>query len=77
MADQLDREAVLAEMTQKAKDFEALLALLSQKGYIPKKQRVKRQVIYKTKFVTRKPRTKKEKASEAEGAGEEAGPTTS
>lgn len=55
-----DRKAMLDELQQKVKDFEALLDLLNQRGYFPKKARVKKQVIYKTKFITRKPRTKKE-----------------
>lgn len=77
MAGTQDRKEVLEDMSKKAKDLEELLDLLSQKGYIQKRARVKRQVIYKTKFVVRKPRTKKEATGEAVTEGQEAGGTGS
>lgn len=65
---EVDRQGVLDDLTKKAKTLEAVLDLLASLGYIPKRQRVKRQVIYKTKFVVRRARTKKA-AEENETAG--------
>lgn len=65
------------DMVQKSGAVDEIVAVLKARGIVPKINRTKRQVIYKTKFVVRKARAKKGTEDETAQAREEAQATAS